>query len=431
MLPPAASTPPPSVGDSESARSALRAAFEAAGQGHVFRFAAELPPTGLARLYAGARAVNLASLARIRDGHGLASAPPRPEPLGAELFRRDDLFYNKVRRADAEARGRELLRAGKVAVVTVAGGQGTRLGWSGPKGCYPIGPGSRTLFDIHAGAVAEASREAGRPVPWVLVVSPQTIAATLDHLVSPGLPGIERAQVRVACQGVLPALDDEGRLLLEARDSLALSPDGHGGTYRALRESGTLAWLLNLGVEELSYFQVDNPLAPPADPLFLGIHALAGSQFSSKVFRKAHPAERVGVVVRLDGKPGVIEYSELPADLAALPDDRGGLLYGHANMAAHAVNLAFAAGVAFMGLPIHRVRKRVAHLDAEGRRVEPAEPNAWKHETFFFDAMRWASKGLAVEVERSLEFAPLKNATGDDSPETCRALLRAAGRWPS
>jgi UDP-N-acetylglucosamine/UDP-N-acetylgalactosamine diphosphorylase len=421
--------PVPPASDGEPARRALVERFEAAGQGHCFRFLPRLAPRSADRLFAAARAVDLRAVRRLAAGEGLAPPAPVPAPLGPELQRREELFYNKVLRARAEAAGRELLSRGKVAVVTVAGGQGTRLGWPGPKGCFPIGPGGRTLFDIHAAAVAEASRAAGRPLPWILVVSPATLAGTLDALDGRGLPGIERGQVRVACQWMLPVLDDAGLLLLEAEDRIALAPDGHGGAFRALRESGALAWLANLGVEELSYFQVDNPLAPPADPLFLGLHALAGSQFSSKVFRKAHPAERVGVVVRLEGRPGVIEYSELTAEQAALPDGRGGLLFGHANMAAHAVNLAFAAAVAFKGLPVHRVRKSVPFVDASGARVVPPAPNAWKHETFFFDAMRWASKGMVLEVERSLEFAPLKNATGDDSPETCRALLRAAGRW--
>jgi UDP-N-acetylglucosamine/UDP-N-acetylgalactosamine diphosphorylase len=147
------------------------------------------------------------------------------------------------------------------------------------------------------------------------------------------------------------------------------------------------------------------------------------------VFPKADPAERVGVVVRLDGRPGVIEYSELPAELASRTNDSGRLVFGAANMAAHAFSLPFAAAMAFKGLPVHRVRKKVPHLGADGAQVKPDEPNAWKFETFIFDALPMAENAVVLEVERSREFAPVKNQSGPDSPDTARELLRAAGKW--
>jgi UDP-N-acetylglucosamine/UDP-N-acetylgalactosamine diphosphorylase len=150
---------------------------------------------------------------------------------------------------------------------------------------------------------------------------------------------------------------------------------------------------------------------------------------STKVFPKADPAERVGVVVRVNGRPGVVEYTEFPPAEASLRDGEGNLVHWAANMASHALSLPFAAAVAYRGLPIHRVRKKVPFVDATGRRVDPGSPNAWKHETFVFDALPMAEKGVVLEVDRAREFAPVKNAEGPDSPETARALLREAGRW--
>jgi UDP-N-acetylglucosamine/UDP-N-acetylgalactosamine diphosphorylase len=401
--------------------------FAEAGQGHVFRFLGALDEEGTRRLIRSARNVSLEMTAR------LASPPPPSagapaEPLGDAVVRRAAILADRAGREAAEEEGRALLRKRRVAVLTMAGGQGTRLGWPGPKGCYPIGPGERTLFDLHAEAVAAATREAGAPIPWVILVSPSTEEATREHFLRRGFPGIEPISVRFVCQGVLPVLDDAGKLLLEAPDRIAVAPDGHGGSLQALRLSGTLAWLVNLGVEEISCFQVDNPLAPPADPLFLGLHRRAGGQMSTKVFLKADPAERVGVVVRRRGRPAVIEYMELPREEAERRDASGGLVHWAANMASHAISLPFAAAVAYRGLPVHRVRRRAPFLDEGGKRVEPAEPNAWKFETFLFDALPMADKGVVLEVDRDAEFAPVKNAEGADSPETARALLRRAGR---
>jgi UDP-N-acetylglucosamine/UDP-N-acetylgalactosamine diphosphorylase len=403
--------------------------FKEAGQGHVFRFLPRLDFHRRGNLLRGARSVDLDLVGRLASGGGLAKAPPPPQPLGDEVWTLGRLAADGAARARHEALGLEALRSGKVACLTLAGGQGTRLGWQGPKGCYPIGPGDRTLFDIHAAGVAAATKAAGKPVPWVILVSPSTEEATRSYIRRRGLPGVEPASVRLVCQGTLPVLDDDGRLLLEAEDRIALSPDGHGGVLRALRLSGTMAWLVNLGIEEIAVGQVDNPLAPAADPLFLGLHRAARGQMSSKVFLKGDPAERVGVVVRLDGRPGVIEYSELPRDLAEKRDSSGRLTYWAANMASHVLSVHFAAAVAYRGLPVHRVRKKAPFLDAAGNLVEPTAPNAFKYETFLFDALPMADEGVVLEVDRSAQFAPVKNASGTDSPGTARILLQAAGKW--
>lgn len=404
--------------------------FEAAGQGHVFRFLDRLDWKKRNALMQSARAVDLEQVAKLAEGKSVAAPPAPPQPLaGPFVHRRADLLARKADREAAEEEGRALLRAGKVACVTVAGGQGTRLGFPGPKGCYPIGPGNRTLFDLHAAGVAAAAKIAGRPIPWIVLVSPQTGDATFAYIRRRGLPGVEAASVRMVSQATVPALDDQGKLLLEDFERIATTPDGHGGLFKALRATGTLPWLVNLGIEELCYFQVDNALVPPVDPLFLGLHRRAKGQMSTKVFPKADPAEKVGVVAVRNGRPVVVEYTELPQEAAAARDAGGSLVHWAGNMAAHCLSLPFCAAVAFKGLPLHRVKKKVPFLDERGKLASPPEPNAWKFEAFVFDALEKASGGVVMEVDRAAEFAPVKNASGTDSPETARALLKAAGRW--
>ncbi|MHC4924464.1 MAG: UTP--glucose-1-phosphate uridylyltransferase, partial [Planctomycetota bacterium] len=216
----------------------LRQQFEAAGQAHVFRHFDDLSNRNRERLLESARAIDLDVVERLAAGRGLAEENPSPEPLGDELIRFEELDGDLARRADAVDAGRELLSQGKIACITVAGGQGTRLGFGLPKGAFPIGPGSRTLFDIHARGVADASQAAGRPVPWVIVVSEATAAMTRVYLEEHGLPGVDRSAVRLAVQGSFPCLDDDAKLMLATRDRIAPSPDGHGGALRALRTSG-------------------------------------------------------------------------------------------------------------------------------------------------------------------------------------------------
>ncbi len=405
---------------------AVRARCEAAGQGHVLRFADELPHDERAALFAQLAALDLELVARLAAAPEHTAAARRIEPPGAELVRHD---ARDPRRRAAAARGRELLRAGRVAVVIAAGGQGTRLGSDAPKGLFPVGPRSRRpLFAWLTAKLRHHARAAGRPVPLVLMVSAATEEATRACLVRHDWFGLPREHVHVACQGSLPALDDAGRLLLEARGRIALAPNGHGGLYRALVDSGVLDALERDGVRTLSYVQVDNPLVHVVDPLFLGLHAEADAAMSSKGVAKRAPEEKVGVFARVDGRPAIVEYTELTAEQAHATDAAGRLLFGHGNIAAHAIETAFAREMAERGLPLHRARKKVPHVDAEGRAVDPRTPNATKFEAFLFDALPLAPRTLVLETLRAEEFSPIKNATGDDSPASAARDLDALFR---
>lgn len=321
--------------------------------------------------------------------------------------------------------GRGVLAAGEVAAVIVAGGQGTRLGFDGPKGCYPVGPVSdRSLFQIHAEKVVALGRRHGAPVPLYVMTSPQNHAETAAFFERHDSFGVER--LRLFVQGEMPAVDRaSGRILLAERDRVALSPDGHGGTIRALDRCGALAEMAKGGIRTIFYLQVDNPLIAIGDAGFLGLHRRAGAEMSSKVVRKTEPAEKVGLVVVRDGRQEMIEYSDLPDQLAERRAADGGLELWAGSIALHLIDVAFAARLAGGGgrLPFHRALKPVPYVDELGSPVDPIVANAVKFEQFIFDALPLAERALVVETDRETEFEPLKNASGPASPETVRSRL--------
>jgi UDP-N-acetylglucosamine/UDP-N-acetylgalactosamine diphosphorylase len=230
-----------------------------------------------------------------------------------------------------------------------------------------------------------------------------------------------------------PALDFDGRLILESPGRIAESPNGHGGAFPALADSGALDDMERRGITTISYYQVDNPLIQLADPLFVGLHDLERAEMSAKVVRKLDPMEKVGVVARVDGRIGVVEYTEIDDAHRFAKDDRGDLLYWAGSIAIHLIEVAFArriAAAAERHLPYHASAKKIPYTDETGRRVEPREPNGNKLERFLFDALTAAERVAVLEVAREDEYAPVKNAEGVDSPATARRALDAlARRW--
>jgi UDP-N-acetylglucosamine pyrophosphorylase len=401
---------------------ALRAAFCEAEQGHIFRFFDDLSSDEQATLLAQLQSIDLKRVRKLIESHLAAGGPPAAPHLAPALVipvpsteaeRRDEAKSRKA--------GEEALKGGHVAVLVVAGGQATRLGFDAPKGTFPIGPVSgKSLFEIHAEKVLALARRHGKPVPLLVLVSPDNHATTKRFFEEHASFGLDARQVRFIEQGMLPALDRDGRLLLAERGRIFLSPDGHGGVFRALHASGTLDFLGKRGIETVFYFQVDNPLVKVADPVFLGHHLRRAAEFSLKVVAKRNAAEKVGVFAQVDGKAGIVEYSDLPASARDAKGPDGKLLYGAGSIAIHAFSLAFLRrlGRGEGELPYHVARKKVPYVDERGEQVQPAEPNGLKFESFVFDGLALAKEVVAMEVLRSEEFAPVKNKTGEDSPET-------------
>jgi UDP-N-acetylglucosamine/UDP-N-acetylgalactosamine diphosphorylase len=409
----------------------------AVGQDQVLRFAGELQPAQQQRLGAQLGALDLEQIKGLADEY-VRQAPKlhtpkdiqavQPLPRVPKTPEQEKLYR------DAEARGRQLLREGKIGAFLVAGGQGTRLGYEGPKGEYPVTPiKNKPLFQVFAEQLLAHSRDAGKAIPWYVMTSEVNDAPTRAFFKQHNHFGYDPANVFFFQQGMMPAFAMDGRMLLGERDSLALSPDGHGGSLRALDRSGALADMRRRGVEYLSYFQVDNPLVHTIDPLFLGLHVLTGSEMSSKAVTKAGPLEKVGNFAVGDGKMQVIEYSDLPDELAKQTNADGSLRFNAGSIAIHALSVSFVERLNAGGrlsLPWHRAEKKVPFVNERGELVKPDKPNAVKLEQFVFDAIPLATNPLVFETDRSEEFSPVKNAEGTDSPATCRRdQIRRAGRW--
>jgi UDP-N-acetylglucosamine/UDP-N-acetylgalactosamine diphosphorylase len=336
-----------------------------------------------------------------------------------------------VRQAlEAQALGAELLRAGRVGYVLVAGGQASRLGFEAPKGAFPIGPVTgQSLFQLHAARLRAAARRHGVRTPWYVMTSPANDADTRAFFARHAFFGLDPADVFFFAQDMLPALDLEGRILFAAQDELFLAPNGHGGCLLGLASSGALDDMRRRGLTQLSYFQVDNPLVRPADELFLGLHVATSAGMSSKVVAKRDAGEKVGVLGRVDGVLACIEYSDLPPDLREARGAEGELRFRAGNIAVHALSVDFLEEVTRGGLelPWHLARKRMRVAEPDGRLVER---EGVKFETFVFDALARSRASVVLEVERSEEFSPVKNKSGEDSPASARAdLCRLFTRW--
>lgn len=337
----------------------------------------------------------------------------------------------------ATAAGEEELSAGNVAVITVAGGQGTRLGFDQPKGMFPIGPHSgRTLFQIFAEQILARRQRYAAPIPWLIMTSSATHSATVEFFQQQGFFGLDQRTVHFFQQGSLPALDARTGQVLFARPGVpALSPDGHGGLLRALKRSGLQQQMSEQGIRHLYYHQVDNPTAIVADPALIGFHNTHKSQLTTLVVSKTSPEERMGALVEIDGRTEIIEYSELTPQQAARKDSTGQWIFWAGNTAVHVFCPEFLQQLTNgdRNLPLHVARKMVPCVDLQGQPVPVADsavPNAVKLERFIFDALPAAKRTLIVEGCRERQFNPVKNATGSDSADTCReALNRIAGEW--
>jgi UDP-N-acetylglucosamine/UDP-N-acetylgalactosamine diphosphorylase len=417
----------------------LRERYEAHGQGHVLAHWDRLDAGARERLAAQLRAIDPGAVARAFAGARARAEGPRPRLRPPPVDRLPEHGGDAELLERARARGRELLAEGAAAALVVAGGQGSRLGFEGPKGAFPLGPVSRrTLFEQQAQKIRGAGRRYGRPLPWLVMTSAATDAACRALFARAERFGLAAEDVRFFRQGAMPAVDLEGRLLLEAPDRLALSPDGHGGVLPALAASGLLDELAARGVRLLAYYQVDNPLVTIADPVFLGLHDLRGAEMSCKVLAKRGPDERAGTVGESGGRIRVLEYTEVDPWHRDARDGRGELAFWAASIGIHVLNLDFVRRVAAEAdrvLPYHASPKRIACLDAGGRPLVPSAPNGYKLERFVFDALPEARRVALLEVRRHEEYSPIKNRSGGESPCTARedlvalyrGWLRAAG----
>ena len=351
----------------------------------------------------------------------------------------------KLKYTKANELGQDLIRQGKVAAFVVAGGQGTRLGFDGPKGDFPISPvKNKTLFQIFAETIAAVSEKYGTACPWYIMTSPLNFHQTEEIFKRNNYYGLDKENIFIFQQGTLPSFSSDGKILLADKADISCSPDGHGGSLQALYESGTLKDMEERGVEFLSYWQVDNALINIFDPLFIGLHVIDNAEMSSKALVKTNPFEKVGNFCLCNGKLNVIEYSEfnkLPDNQAPINSDGtqpklaerqnpdGSLVFNLGSIAIHIINRSFIEkfNSGDYTLPLHRAEKNISHIDENGNHVKS---KGIKLESFIFDALPLASNSIVLETIRSEEFAPTKNPTGIDSAESAKQMIiDRAANW--
>ena len=411
--------------------------FERAGQGHAFSFYNELSSEAQKQLLDEAGEIDLGEIDRLTRtllAKDAATGVDLTDLAPAPYERRPENGGDAKAWKDAKAAGEAALRAGRVAAFTVAGGQGTRLGYDGPKGTFPVTPiKQKTLFQVFAEKVRAAGVRYGKPLHWFIMTSNMNHEATEAFFKEHNYFGLVASHVHFFRQGRMPAVTPEGKILLETKGSIAMSPDGHGGSLRALDRSGALDLMEKEGIDILSYFQVDNPLVRGIDPTFIGWHVLRGSEMSSKMVPKAYAGEKVGHFCTQHGKSVVIEYSDLPTALQEEIDPTtGALRYIAGSIAIHILDTKFIRRMARgdNSLPFHRADKKIPTVDAVGNPVKPEKANGVKFEMFVFDALPFSNNPVVIETRREDDFSPVKNAEGLDSPKTCRDdQVRQFVRW--
>ena len=412
--------------------------FNQADQGQVFQFFDELDAATQTKLVAQAETIDLAEVEELVDEHVKGSQHHTLNLDGLEPAPYQALAANDGDSAQwnaAKDAGSVALQAGRVAAFTVAGGQGTRLGYNGPKGTFPITPVTgKTLFQVFAEKIARSGERYGVTIPWFILTSEINNDATVAAFEAADFFGLSRESVHFIVQGLVPAVDYEGKILLTEKGKIAMTPDGHGGSLRALVRSGAVDVMKAQGIDIVSYFQVDNPIVQCIDPAFIGFHVLGQSELSSKMVPKAYALEKVGHFCLQNGSTLVVEYSDMPVEMQEETQVDGGIRFNGGSVAIHIFDRDFIARAGGSGegskLPFHRADKKIPHVNATGEAIQPDSPNGVKFEMFVFDALPLAENPVIIEAARADDFSPVKNAQGVDSPQSSKEdQLRMFARW--
>ena len=322
--------------------------------------------------------------------------------------------------------GKDAIKQGKLAAVTMAGGQGTRLGHNGPKGTYDIGLDShKSLFELLADALKEEGKKYDVTIPWFIMTSRENNAETVEFFDKHKYFGYQKDKnIFFFIQGELPMVDTEGKILIGEDGLIKKAADGHGGIYESLVKNGMTEKMRQLGVEWVFIGGVDNCLVKMVDPVLMGIAIDKKVTVACKSIVKANPHEKVGVFCKRNGKPSVIEYSEITDEMAEAVDENGELLYGESHILCNLFNIEALERMGANPLPYHSAYKKAKYIDKDGNLVVPTSPNAYKFEAFLFDAFGKVDDMAILRVKREEEFAPVKNSdeAGVDCPSTAREL---------
>ena len=319
--------------------------------------------------------------------------------------------------------GSRIIKDGKYAVVTMAGGQGTRLGYVAPKGTFKIGGGvDKSLFEALSDTIKDAKNKGDTTIPWYIMTSRENNEATEKFFEKNDFFGLPYEDIKFFKQGELPMLNTDGKLMLDEAGLIKLAADGHGGVFESLVKNGYLEDMKKRGIEWIFISGVDNVLAGLVDPIAVGLAVSDGNLATGKSVVKRSPDEKVGVFCKRNGRPYVIEYTEITDEMANAKNENGELIYGESHILTNLFNIKALENIAKNKLPYHKAFKKAKYMNDNGEIIAPEKPNAYKYEAFIFDAFESLDDMSVLRVKREDEFAPLKNADGEDSPNTARQL---------
>ena len=397
--------------------------LKSCGQEHVLAYWKKLNKTEQKALLEQVAAIEPKNVARcaaaLKSGGDVPDSSKGKAPKVAEL--------KGAALKSAIAVGEKELRAGRVAALLVAGGQGSRLGYDGPKGCYSIGPiTGAPLFYFHARKILARTIRYGAPIPFYVMTSEANNEATQRCFEENDFFGLNPKDVFFFTQGMWPGMTPEGKIILDAPGHVFMSPDGHGGLLAALKRSGALDDMKKRGIKSVFYFQVDNPLVEIADPAFIGYHVQQKAEYSLKLCAKRDPYEKVGMPMQFGSTYRMVEYTEMTKEQCERRAKNGKLYFLYGSPAIHVFDRAFLAKEANRAMPLHLAHKKIPMV-VNGKVVKPAEPNGYKFEKLIFDILPNAKRVACLAFDQKEEFSPVKNAEGGDSPATCRADMQA--KW--
>jgi UDP-N-acetylglucosamine/UDP-N-acetylgalactosamine diphosphorylase len=398
-------------------------------QEHVLKVLRNLPEAAKQKLAEQIERIDFERMFKALDEHHVSnqSSIANIKPIPFEDW---DCYDAGEQHAFTEI-GWELLSKGKIGAIVVAGGQGSRLGHEGPKGTIDIGlPSGKSLFQLQAERLLNLSRRAGMPIPWYIMTSPDNHEATVSFFQKHHYFGYSALDCFFFQQNTMPALDFEGKLLLTDDGAIKEVPSGHGECFASLKRSGAIANMKQRGLSWLFYYNVDNALIKVADPAFIGVAASHNHPIATKVIEKSDAKEKIGIVCMNNGRPAVLEYNEIPAEISEARTMDGHLFFSLGHISIHLFKLDFIEEHADADIPFHVASKKLDYQVRDGNAIMPDERNVYKLERFIFDFFPYADQLTVLKTRREDEFAPVKNKAGEDSPQSARNLVLAQQkRW--
>lgn len=320
--------------------------------------------------------------------------------------------------------GADILRNNKFAVVTMSGGQGTRLGYKGPKGTFKIDvePQAKYLFEVIVDTLQRANKKYNVTIPWYIMTSNENNDEIVKFMEEHNYFGYDKEYIGFFEQGELPLITEDGQILLDENYNIKKASDGNGSIFKSMYIKGVLEDMKTKGIEWVYIGSIDNVLLKMVDTLLMGVAIKEGSEIATRSIFKNCPTERIGSLCIQDGKVKVIEYSELPQDMIEAKDEDGEILFGESHVMCNLFSIKALEKISLQNLQYHKAHKKYSYLDENGKLVEPEEPNAYKFEYFIFDSFEFFNQISIVRGKREEDFAPVKNKEGVDSPATASKL---------